>query len=95
MKAETEMLDADGNWIEAVEEPYYPNIVERIKHRFGHHIFVFSHLNQICDQWWVGTERVDRCLICDKRRYNTFNSSHPLTKEETENRKPSLTKIDD
>lgn len=51
----TLMLDEEKGWIPAKKVPYYPSILEKIKHKFGLHI-------------WINKNQMRKCLVCFKEQ---------------------------
>ena len=63
--SKTTMLDPKRGWIPAIEEPYYPSLLEKIKHFLGIHC-------------WTITPHPRVCVICGKieKRWAIFNKTY-------------------
>jgi hypothetical protein len=59
--SENQMQDERGNWVDAVEEPYYPTWIDRIKHAFGLHCWIDRTA-----RFNIAYRKIEICSICHK-----------------------------
>lgn len=52
MKNNVQTQNQQGLWVEAVEEPYHPNLFEKVKHRLGIHCYYQSKACLICGKYF-------------------------------------------
>ncbi len=52
----------NGDWEDAIEEPYYPSVVAKFLHLFGYHIYAEEYNRRMF--FMDGSMLPRKCLIC-------------------------------